>query len=114
MGSGDFEILPADEMRRKYGLDAEHRPAIRLNARNVPTALRHLIPLAEQFGVADDLIRLDVVRKAPAADVERLRTMVRESEGALMEWLGGPAADGPTYSDEYIAFSTMLRAADEC
>jgi len=37
-----------------------------------------------------------------------------ERKDVLMEWLAGPAADAPTYSDEYIAFSAMLRAADGC
>jgi hypothetical protein len=53
--SDDFEILPAGEMRAKYGLKAENRPTIILDAGKVPVALRHLIPLAESFGVSDDL-----------------------------------------------------------
>jgi hypothetical protein len=67
---GDFEILPAGELRAKYGLTAENRPTIILDAAKVPPALRPLIPLAERFGINDDLIRLDVVAKTPVAELE--------------------------------------------
>jgi hypothetical protein len=58
---GDYEVLPAGEMRAKYGLTAENRPTIVLDVAKVPAGLRPLIPLAEQFGINDDLIREDVV-----------------------------------------------------
>jgi hypothetical protein len=114
MRDGDFEVLPAGEMRAKYGLTAENRPIIRLDLAKVPVALRHLIPLAEQFGIGDDLIREDVVAKTPPLEVEAMRRAVEAHADAFDEWLAGPEAEGPKFSDEYIAFSCLRMAADGC
>ncbi len=108
----DFELLSVEEMRRKYGLVSEHRPTIRLDAEKVPAPLRHLIPLAELWGVPDDLIRDDMVRKAPRAAIEELQRVVARHDDLLDEWLAGPEAEGPAYSAEYTAFSAMRMAAD--
>jgi hypothetical protein len=109
-----FEVLRAGEMRKKYGLTAENRPIIRLDPATIPEPLRHLIPLAERFGISDDLIRAAYMDKTPLADVEELRRVVQEHDALLDEWLAGPAAEGPTFSAEYIAFSCMRMAADGC
>lgn len=109
-----FEVLPAGEMRAKYGLTAENRPTIRLDPAAVPPALRHLIPLAEQFGVSDDLIREDIVAKTPAAELAAMRRAVAAHADAFDDWLAGPEADGPRFSPEYIAFSCLRMAADGC
>jgi hypothetical protein len=114
MRVGEFEILPAGEMRKKYGLTAENRPVIKLDAAKVPSELRHLIPLAEQFGVSDDLIRADVLRKTPADVVEAMRREVEPHDDAFDAWLAGPEAAGPNYSAEYIAFASLRMAADGC
>ena len=58
MKHGDYELLSAREMSRKYGLTAENRPVIALNAANVPEELRALLPPAEFWGIGDDVIRL--------------------------------------------------------
>jgi hypothetical protein len=112
MREGDFEVLPADEMRKKYDLTAENRPTIKLDPEKVPVALRHLIPLAEQFGISDDLIREDVIEKTPPAEREALRKMVAPLDDAFDQWLAGPEADGPEFSAEYIAFTCLRMAAD--
>ncbi len=109
-----FEIMTAAEMRAKYGLTAENRPTIRLDPANVPVALRHLIPLAEFFGISDDLIRLDVVDKTPPDEVERMRREVEPHDAAFDEWLAGPEADSRTPSPEYLAFTCLRMAADGC
>jgi hypothetical protein len=112
MKKHDFELLSVEEMRRKYGLTAENRPGIRLDPENVPEALRHLIPLAELWGVGDDLIRDDMVRRAPPSAIAELRRVIEEHDDLLDDWLAGPAAEGPTFSPEYTAFSAMRMAAD--
>src|SRR5262249_4499767 len=112
--SDKFEVLPAGVMREKYGLTAENRPTITLNPANVPENLRHLIPLAEQFRVSDDLIRADVVQKTPPEEVERMRQTVLNHNALFDEWLAGPEATGPDFSPEYIAFSCLRMAADGC
>lgn len=111
MREDDFELLSADEMRGTYGLTAENRPIIRLDSANVPFSLRHLIPLAEQFGVPDDLIREDIVAKTPPDELSAMRSAVNAFDDAFDEWLAGPEADGPEWSQEYIAFSCLRMAA---
>jgi hypothetical protein len=111
---GDYEILPASEMRAKFGLTAENRPTIVLDAAKVPAGLRPLIPLAEKFGISDDLIREDVVAKTSAADLQAMRRVVAAHDDAFDEWLAGPEAGGPVFSNEYIAFSALRMAADGC
>src|SRR5438046_493049 len=98
-----WEVLPSAEMRKKYGLYAENRPTIKLQPKNVPAKLRVLIPLAEQFGVSDDLIREDILSKTSKNDLEELQTTIERYDDLLDEWLAGPEADGPNFSDEYIA-----------
>ena len=41
-----------------------------------------------------------------------LKDVVDQFDAALDDWLAGPEADGPTFSEEYIAFSALRRAAD--
>jgi hypothetical protein len=110
----DFEVLPAEEMRKKYGLTAENRPTIRLDPSRVPERLRHLIPIAELYGISDDLIREDLLSKTPPGDLAELRRLVQEHDDLLDDWLAGPAAHGPSFSAEYVAFTCMRMAADGC
>jgi hypothetical protein len=107
-----WEVLPAGEMRRKYGLYAANRPVIRLNPMRVPEALRSLIPLAEKFGISDDLIREDVFAQTPKSEITRLKRTLAEYEDLLDGWLTGPEADGPVSSAEYIAFSALRMGVD--
>ena len=110
----DFEVLPAGKMREKYGLTAGNRPTIKLASAKVPKSLRPLIPLAERFGISDDLIRTDYMNNVTATDLAELQRIVEENNDQLDEWLAGHAADGPTFSKEYIAFTCMRMAADGC
>jgi hypothetical protein len=108
-----WEVLQGSEMRQKYGLFKENRPAIRLSLERVPQSLRHLVQLAEKYGIGDDLIRADFIKNCPFEEFEELRRVVREHDDLLDRWLAGPEANGPNFSDEYIAFSCMRIAADE-
>jgi hypothetical protein len=71
-----------------------------------------LLFFAERFGIADDWARNDLVRSTLRAELERLVQLVRDHDDALDAWLAGPEANGPEFSDEYIAFSAMRMAAD--
>jgi hypothetical protein len=102
-----FEVLPAGEMRKKYGLTAENRPEIRLNPENVPEAFRPLIPFAELWGVGDDLIREDLVLKAPLAALRELREAVKPVYFDLGDWLA--EVESPDFTDEWRAFSCMVQ-----
>ena len=83
-----------------------------LNKSRVPVELHQLIPLAEKFGAADDFVREQLVRAASSEEVAKLKAAVRENDDALDTWLAGSEAHGPSFSDEYIAFSAMRMAAD--
>jgi hypothetical protein len=107
-----WEVLPAGEMRRKYSLYAENRPFIKLDPRRVPEPLRVLIPLAEKFGISDDLIREDFFDKTPKSELVKLKRTLADYDNLLDEWLAGPEADGPKFSKEYIAFSAMRMGVD--
>jgi len=107
-----WEVLPAGEMRCKYGLFAENCPVITLDPNRVPEPLRALVPLAEKFGISDDLIRDDFFAKTPKEELLALKRTLAECDELLDEWLAGPDADGPEFSVEYIAFSAMRMGAD--
>ncbi|MDQ8203970.1 hypothetical protein [Pelagicoccus sp. SDUM812003] len=86
---------------------------IRLNESKVPEGLRSLIPFAEEFGVSDDGYRFEKIEKTPKDRLALLRELCIQKDDELDEWLAGPEANGPTFSEEYIAFSSMRMAADE-
>lgn len=110
--SGKFEVLSTGEMRAKYGLTAENRPTIVLDPRKVPESLRILIPLAERFGIGDDLIREDYVQKCPKSDLVDMKKAVEDHQDQLEAWLTGPESKAPTLSREYVAFTCLLMSAD--
>ncbi len=114
MSNDEFEVGTSGELRANYGLTAANRPTVRLDPSRVPPSLRHMIPLAERFGISDDLIRDDVLAAATAEEREALRLAVEPHDDAFDAWLAGPEADGPRYSAEYIAFTCLRMAADCC
>ncbi|MBP7866269.1 MAG: hypothetical protein KA419_09990, partial [Acidobacteria bacterium] len=111
--SGDrYELLSVEQMRQKYGLVVENRQHIQLDPEKVPEGLRHLIPYAELWGVGDDIIRDDMVKRASPEIVEDLRRVIEIHEDLLDKWLAGPEAESSQPSVEYLAFSAMRMAAD--
>jgi hypothetical protein len=109
-----FEVLPVGEMRRKYYRPGELAPEIRLDPVNVPAPLRHLIPVAEKWGISDDMLRIDAVRNANAVEIADLKHLVQEHDDLLDEWLAGSEAESRSPSQEYLAFTHMRMAADGC
>jgi hypothetical protein len=102
----------AGELQTKIGRTAENVTRIRLEPERVPPSLRHLIPLAARYGISDDLIRGDLIARTGRADLDVLQVAVAAHAQLLDEWLAGPDAVGPYYSDEYVAFLAMRMAAD--
>src|SRR5688572_8405117 len=109
-----FEILSVAEMRKKYYWPDEKPPVVSLSTKNVPQSLQCLIPIAERWGISDDMLRSDARRKASAAEIEYLRKVVSHFDDELDHWLAGPEASDPNPSPEYLAFSNMRMAADGC
>lgn len=107
-----FEVCSAREMRAKYGLVADNQPLLELNRSKVPKQLWSLIPYAETWGIADDLIREDFVSKAPKEAINELKKVLIQYSKELDDWLAGPEATVNPPSIEYIAFSAMRMAID--
>ena len=107
-----FEVGSVGDLRRKYYKPGEAAPVIRLDSRQVPEALRSLIPLAEKWGISDDILRGDFIAAATAAEMEELKNAVQQHIDAIEEWLARPAAEMPPFSPEYLAFTNMLMASD--
>jgi hypothetical protein len=85
-----------------------------LNPEEAPEAVRELHALAERWGISDDGYRAHAARDASTADLESLIAAIDDSDyAALEEWLAGPAADDPSPSDEYIAFTCLVMACDQ-
>lgn len=110
--ANEFKVLPSREMREKYGLYAQNAPRIALNPANVPEPLRVLIPLAQRWGIGDDLKREDLIAMAAPEELAALTIAINQYEDELDDWLAGPEADSSAPSEEYIAFSAMRMAAD--
>ena len=85
---------------------------LELDPANVPPQLRHLIPLAEFWGISDDLEREQAVKRASQQQIAELKAAIQCFEDEFDLWLGGSAAEGADFSDEYVAFSSMRMAAD--
>jgi hypothetical protein len=107
-----YRVLRVSELRMRYGLTASAAPEVVFDDKDVPVALRHLVPLARGWGVGDDVIREDLVRVASADARAELKAAVSEAEDELDAWLAGPEAFEPTQSDAYLAFSNLRMAAD--
>ena len=105
------EILPADEMKEKYDLTAENRPEIKLTQGNIPENLRDLIPMAEKWGVGDDIIRDDIEEKASDADKQEFKEKLTGRTSDISEWLDSFGQS--KMSKEAGHFMYMLSALDE-
>jgi hypothetical protein len=104
-------IAPASELQRKYGLYAENRPLIRLDPARVPAPLRHLVPLAEKWGIGDDFIRNDCIDKASEAEKRELHDAFYEPFEQITQWLESFGQKSMT--EEAAAFMYAQGALDE-
>jgi len=100
------------EMIRRYPdfVRAQRREC--LNPLHVPDQLRRYVPLAEVWGLADDIDRERLVERAPKAAKDHLVDTIALIDDQLDEWLAGPEAESNHPTPEYVAFSAMRMAAD--
>lgn len=108
----DQELVTVRELLDRYRLLGFEPHVPPLNAAHVPEPLRHLIPYAQIWGVADDTLRLLMLRRASEEALSDLKHVVAAADDLLDEWLAGPEAYDPDPSDEYVAFSAMRMVAD--
>ena len=77
-----------------------------------PAALLPIAHYAACWGISDDIVRRNLLKMASEEAVQNLNKVVEIHDEQLDDWLAGPEAGGPTFSDAYIAFSAMRMASD--
>ena len=105
------DIAPAADLQKHFGLYAENRPIVKLDPAHVPAHLRHIVPLAEKWGIGDDIIRNDVINKSSSVERRELHDALYEPFEDITEWLNSFA--GRSLSPEAEAFMYMQSALDE-
>jgi hypothetical protein len=82
-----------------------------LSAANVPEDLRDLLPLAEKWGIGDDVDRTEALKRASDEELRALRGAVRTHGAAITHWLDSfGSGDMPA---EAAAFMYMQLAVEE-
>ena len=105
------DIAPAADLQKHFGLYAENRPIVKLDPAHVPAHLRHIVPLAEKWGIGDDIIRNDVINKSSSVERRELHDALYEPFEDITVWLNSFA--GRSLSPEAEAFMYMQSALDE-
>ena len=90
---------------------ASDAPTQKLDAAKVPEDLRHLVPLAERWGIGDDVDRNAKVDRATPAEREELRSALAPVSARITAWLDSFPAG--SMSDEAGAFMYMQLALEE-
>ena len=105
------DIAPAASLQKHFGLYAENRPIAKLDPAHVPAHLRHIVPLAEKWGIGDDIIRNDVIDKSSSVERRELHDALYEPFEDITVWLNSFAER--SLSPEAEAFMYMQSALDE-
>lgn len=82
-----------------------------LDPTQVPERLRHLVPLAGQWGIGDDTERAQFLERASGADREGLTAAVAPHQADITAWLDSFGTEG--MSEEGAAFMYMQLALEE-
>ena len=96
----------------EYGEFLSESSTVDFDSNDVPENLRHMIPYASFWGIADDWEREKLADNAPAHLKASLKKLIADNDDELDDWLAGLEASNPKASDAYIAFSAMRMAAD--
>jgi len=81
------EIAPADELKEKLNLTTENQEEINIVSENVPKHLRDLIPMAEKWGIGDDIIRDDFETKTSIDEKQEFKKMLTGRTQQVTDWL---------------------------
>jgi hypothetical protein len=82
-----------------------------LQPEKVPQHLRHLIPLAEKWGIGDDVERGEFIDQVTAAERQALIQAIAPHQGAITAWLDSFGTAPMT--DEAAAFMYTQLAVEE-
>jgi hypothetical protein len=81
------------------------------NPAQVPDDLRDLAPLAQKWGIGDDLLRNELIDSASPAELQALRDAVLPKMDRITQWLDSFPPDA--LSPEAAAFMYLLEVVDE-
>lgn len=98
----------SDGSSQAQGAAAASQP---LNANNIPEDLRHLVPLAERWGIGDDVDRNAAVDRATPVERAELERALAPSDARITAWLDSFRQQPMT--DEAAAFMYMQLALEE-
>ena len=110
-----FSIVSGREWREhlaRHGITPDHLPVIELDRGSVPERFRRWIPLAERWGIGDDVLRESCVSHASPEELTELLSFARDMDAVYDEWLAGPDSFSTSPTAEYIAFSCLAMAWD--
>jgi hypothetical protein len=107
-----LKLLTRREIEVAWGETIEVTPKASFESGDVPQELRALIPYAVFWGVSDDWIREDVLKRTPVQLKKNLKWAVAKFDDPLDAWLAGPEASSSDPTDAYVAFSAMRMGAD--
>lgn len=100
-----MRIVTGEQLQKEFG--HWHMKGEILNPLLVPECLRHLIPLAETYGLSDDISRENLLSRTVGEELKSIRQRVEEMGKDLDAWLAGPESEAETPSKEYVAFSAL-------
>ena len=84
-----------------------------IDIKDVPRALHHLIPVAQLWGIGDDVERENRIGGETVEELERLIHCIDEvSDEDLFGWLQGQESYAASPSGAYVAFSCLMMAID--
>ncbi|MGE6333727.1 hypothetical protein [Stenotrophomonas sp. NPDC077659] len=86
--------------------------SIHLYRDRVPPDLADLIPLAEKWGISDDVLRDEMQERATAAEKQAMGDALKDRHARITAWLDS-FPQGQPMSDEAAAFMYMQVGADE-
>lgn len=108
----EYDIAPGSELLKRLGRSASKRPREVLDPAHVPEGLRHLIPLAEHWGVSCDVTRHAVTDAATDAELSTLSSALKGHHSAIHDWFYS-FREGDPQPNEVSAFRSMLIAEME-
>lgn len=96
----------------RQGITPEQRPFVALDPARVPERFRCWIPLAERWGIGDDILREHGVSHASPEELASLLAFAQAMDALYDEWLAGPDSSSTNPTAEYVAFSCLAMACD--
>lgn len=86
-----------------------------LNPKNVPSEVASLLPMAEKWGIGDDIFRLEAIDNATTEQLQEILYCLDDEavdDDFLFEWLAGPESFSSTPSNEYLALTALTITYD--